>query len=253
MTFSFLPELAYTFMLVFARLGAMISLMPGIGERSIPMRVRLVAALAITFVMFPVVAGTYGAVPETILAVILVLFGEVLVGLAIGLSARLIVSALTTAGTIISFQTGLAFAQNIDPSVGTQTAIFSSLLSVLGVVLVFALDLHHIAIAGVYDSFVLFRPGQPVPAGDFASVAVSLTAKAFSVAIQLSAPFIVFGLMFYLGLGVLSRLMPQIQIFFIAMPLNIGIGLMILAFLLATIMGWYINHLEEALTMFRVR
>lgn len=253
MSFSFLPEIAYSFMLIFARLAALVSLMPGIGERTIPVRVRLLLALAMTFVMFPVVSGLYGDLPRDIPPILLMLFGEILIGLAIGLSVRLIISALTTAGTIISFQTGLAFAQNVDPSVGTQTAIFASLFSVLGVVLIFALDLHHIAIAGIYDSFILFEPGKLAPVGDFASIVTGLVSRAFVVAIQLSAPFIVFGLMFYLGLGVLSRLMPQVQIFFVAMPINIGLGFVLFAFLIATIMGWYINHLEDVLTLYRVK
>ena len=252
MTLSYLPSIAYVFMLIFARLGTMMMFMPALGEQNIPARIRLSMALALTFVMFPIVSDSYGPMPSSFAAILPVFVQEFAIGFGIGLAARLILSALQIAGTTIAFQFGLSYAQSFDPTAGTQGALLGAFLSVLGVALVFATDLHHLAIAGLYDSYILFKPGEPILAGDFAQVATNSVAAAFRIAVQISAPFIVFGFLFYLGLGILSRLMPQVQIFFVAMPANIAFGMILFAFLIVAIMTWYLNHLEAALGQFLV-
>ena len=111
----------------------------------------------------------------------------------------------------------------------------ATFLSVVAVALIFAFDLHHLLIRAIADSYTLFRPGGGLPTGDFAALAVKVVAESFLVAIQLAAPFLVFGLVFYVGLGILSRLMPQVQIFFVAMPANILLGFVILMLLMGSI------------------
>ncbi|MDR3500585.1 MAG: flagellar biosynthetic protein FliR [Parvibaculum sp.] len=245
-----LPQTAYVFVLVFARLGSMIMLMPAIGEISIPARVRLLFGLILSAIMMPVVAGSFGPVPSSVPGLALAVVYEVLVGIFVGMAAQLIMSALHVAGNIIAMQTGLAFAQNVDPTQGTQSAMVVSFLSMLAVALIFATDLDHLLIAAMRDSYILFKPGQIIPVGDFSQMAVKVVSSAFTLGVQLSAPFIVFGLVFYLGLGILSRLMPQIQIFFIAMPANIGIGLALLFLILGAMMTWFLQGFEQTMSMF---
>lgn len=249
---SFLPEIAFAFMLIFARVGTMIMLMPALGERGIPARIRLAMALAIAFVLYPAVRPFYGDLPETLPQIAFLLFNELAIGFAIGLTARLIVSSLTVAGTVIAMQLGLGFVQSVDPAQGVQGALFGNFLSVLGITLIFATNLHHLFIAALGDSFTLFAPGSLPFAGDFAELAVQTMAEAFRVAMQISAPFLVFGLLFYAGLGVLSRLMPQIQIFFIAMPANILIGFIIFGLTMAGLMTWFLAHVERSAVRFLV-
>jgi flagellar biosynthetic protein FliR len=159
-------------------------------------------------------------------------------------------SALHVAGNIIAMQTGLAFAQNVDPTQGTQSAIVASFLSMLAVTLIFATDLHHLLIAAMRDSYVLFKPGEILPVGDFLQMAIKAVSGAFVLGVQLSAPFVVFGLVFYIGLGLLSKLMPQIQIFFIAMPANIGLGFALLFLILGAMMTWFLQGFEQSLSVF---
>lgn len=250
MTVTITPETAFVFMLVFARLGSMIAAMPALGEAAVSAQVRLAIALLVTLVMLPVVRDSYGAVPGTIAGLVFAMLSEVAVGLAIGVSARLVTSALQVAGTIMAFQTGLAFAQNVDPTQGVQSALMSSFLSMLAATMIFATDLHHLLFAAMRDSYDMFRPGQLLPIGDFAQMAVKTVAGAFKVAIQLAAPFLVFGMIFNLGQGVLSRLMPQVQIFFIAMPANIFLGFVLLMLLISTVMMWYLDHFAEGIKAF---
>lgn len=250
MTLSLAPETAFVFMLVFARLGSMIAAMPALGEAAISPQIRLAVALLVTLVMLPVVRDSYGTIPGTLAGLTFAALGEIAVGLAIGISARLITSALQVAGTVIAFQTGLAFAQNVDPTQGVQSALVGTFLSMLAATMVFTADLHHLLFAAMRDSYDMFRPGQPLPVGDFAQMAIMIVAGAFKVALQLAAPFLVFGMIFNLGQGVLSRLMPQVQIFFVAMPANIFLGFALFMLLLSAMMMWYLDHFAEGVKGF---
>lgn len=244
------PQMAFVAVLIFARLGAMLMAMPAIGDSTVPVRVRLVTALTISFVMLPVLKDSYGALPQSLWAMIFALFGEIVVGAFIGLSARMIMSALSVAGTAIAFQSGLAFAQSFDPAQGVQSALVGSFMSMLAVTMIFVLDLHHLILAAIRDSYVLFKPGQILPFEDFAQMAVHTLAGAFKLGLQLAAPFLVFGLVFYLGIGILSRLMPQVQIFFVAMPGNILLGFILFSLLLSTMMMWFFEYFGTAMNEF---
>lgn len=242
MTVSFAAQHAFVFLLIFGRLGSMIMAMPAIGDSQVPVRVRLVTALVISFVMIPVVQAAYGEIPRDLPALGFMLLGEIVVGVFIGLSARLIMSALSVAGTAIAFQTGLAFAQSFDPAQGVQSALVGSFMSMLAVTMIFALDMHHLLLKAVYDSYELFKPGAVLPFDGFAQMALNTVAGSFTVGLQLAAPFLVFGLVFYLGIGVLSRLMPQVQVFFVAMPANILLGFVLFMLLLSTMMMWFFDY-----------
>ncbi len=244
---DFLPQTAFAFLLVFARLGAMTMSLPGFGHRAVPQRIRLILALGLALIFYPLLQGTLPPMPGNLRTLLLLLGGEVLLGLALGFGVRLIMTALTFAGSVIAFQMGLSFAQTVDPGEGTQGLIIGTFLSLLATVLIFAADLHHLLLAAMYDSYRLFRPGDWIPLGDFAAQAVTLLGGAFRVALQLAAPFLVFGLIFYLGVGILARLIPQIQIFFVAMPANILLGIVLFLLLLSTLMMWYLRYFGDTL------
>lgn len=249
---SLLPQVALLFMLLFARLGTMLMLMPALGEGSIPPNVRLAVALLLTLVFYPIAAPLYAIDATAPLGRVGVLLAaEFAVGFFIGLGARFITYTLSIAGMIIANQSGLAFAMATDPTMdGQQGAVIGSFLSLLGITLIFAFDLHYLVIAAMHDSFRLFPPGSGMPVGDMAELATVLVAEVFSIALRLAAPFMVVGLVFYFGLGLLNKLMPQMQIFFIAMPLNITIGGLMLFALLTTMMMWYLSHFETAVGRF---
>ncbi|HEX7197948.1 MAG TPA: flagellar biosynthetic protein FliR, partial [Dongiaceae bacterium] len=121
-------------------------------------------------------------------------------------------------------------------------------LAMLGVTLIFATDMHHLVIAATNDSYRLFAPGAIPFIGDVAALTTRTVANAFRIGIQLSAPFLVFGLLFNLGLGVLARLMPQMQVFFVGLPLSIMLGLLILVVVLGPMMTVFLAAVENALT-----
>jgi flagellar biosynthetic protein FliR len=239
---SVLPALAATFMLMFARLGAMVMLLPGFGEMNIPVRVRLGIALALTLLMVPLHRAAYAVDLSSFGPLIALMMQEIIIGLVLGVTARITISALQVAGSVVAQQLGLGFVTAVDPTQGQQGAIIGNFLTLLGLTLLFASDLHHLVIAALHDSYMLFKPGEALPSGDVASLVTRAFALAFKIGIQLSAPFLVFGLVFNLGLGVLARLMPQMQVFFVGMPLSIFAGFLILIVVLASMMGTFLEY-----------
>jgi flagellar biosynthetic protein FliR len=239
---SMLPALAAAFMLVFARVGTMVMLLPGFGENNLPVQLRLGIALGLTLILLPLHRADYHVDLQSMAATLLLLVHEIVIGLVLGATARVTISALEVAGSVVAQQIGLGFVTAIDPTQGQQGALIGNFLTILGLTLLFATDTHHLVIAALNDSYSLFDPGQLLPSGDVAALATTAFTTAFKIGIQLSAPFLVFGLVFNLGLGLLARLMPQMQVYFIGVPLSILAGFMILVAVIGAMMGSFIDY-----------
>jgi flagellar biosynthesis protein FliR len=246
-----LSGVVLVYALVFARTGSMIMLLPAIGDVGIPSRVRLGLALAVSFAMTPVVAHAYPQqIPPSVMAFGLMLIQETIAGLLVGLMSRIIMSALSVAGAVISMQSGLSYAQSIDPSMGEQAAIMGNFLSMLGAVLIFATDLHHLAIGAIQGSYTLIPPGAALPTSDMAELAVRLVTGSFGLGLQLAAPFIVFSFAVNAATGILARMMPQLQVFFVAMPINVLAGFMLMMLLIGSMMTVFLNFYAAQMANF---
>jgi flagellar biosynthesis protein FliR len=244
---SFLPVLAAAFLLTFGRIGTMVMLLPGIGEQNIPTRVRLSIALVLTAVLLPVHEKAYNIELTALGPMLLELVQEIIIGAVLGMTARLAISALQVAGAVVAQQLGLGFVTAVDPTQDQQGVLVGNFLTLLGITLVFATNLHLLVIEALSDSYALFRPGEMPLTGDVAEHITRVVATAFRIGIQLSAPFLVFGLLFNLGLGLLSRLMPQMQVFFIGLPLSIMLGLLLLILVMGAMMGTFVDYLQGVL------
>jgi flagellar biosynthetic protein FliR len=244
---SFLPALAAAFMLTFARVGTMVMLMPGVGELNLPSRVRLGIALVLTAILLPSHQKAYTIDLTALAPVLTMVVQEIVVGAVLGMTARLAISALQIAGSVVAQQLGLGFVTAIDPTQHQQSMLVGNFLTVVGITLIFATDMHHLVIAALNDSYAIFQPGVMPLVGDAAQHITRIVATSFRIGIQLSAPFLVFGLLFNLGLGVLSRLMPQMQVFFIGLPLSILLGLLLLFLVIGAMMGTFVGYMEGIL------
>jgi flagellar biosynthetic protein FliR len=240
---SLLPVLAAAFMLVFARVGAMVMLLPGLGETNIPVRIKLAIALLLTLIILPLHRADYHVSLDALSALLVMMIYEILIGIVLGATARVTLAALQVAGAVVAQQLGLGFATSVDPTTqGQQGVLIGNFLTLLGVTMLFATDSHHLVIAALNDSYSIFSPGELVPSGDVAALATRAFAAAFKIGMQLSAPFLVFGLVFNIGLGVLARLMPQMQVYFVGVPLSILSGFLIFAVVLAAMMGSFLDY-----------
>jgi len=250
-TLPALSGIILTYLLVFARVGAMVMLLPAIGEMGVPSRVRLILALAITFALTPQVQGNYpGVTPASTVALVIMIVQEVTAGVLVGSMARIIMSALQIAGSLIATQIGLAYAQTIDPTQNTQGAVVGNFMSLLGTTLIFATNLHHLAIGAIAGSYHMLPPGGHLPTDDMAQLVIMLTSSSFALGFQLAAPFLVFGFAVYAGLGVLAKLMPQLQIFFVAVPINIMCGFLIMLALIGSLMTVFLTYYTNQMAAF---
>jgi len=239
---SLLPALAATFMLVFARVGAMVMLLPGFGESNIPVRVKLGIALLLTLIILPLHRAAYQVDLTSMSSLGVLMVHEIVIGIVLGATARVTLSALAVAGSVIAQQLGLGFVTAVDPTQGQQGLLIGNFLTILGMTLLFATDSHHLVIAALNESYRIFSPGELLPSGDVAALATRAFAAAFKIGMQLSAPFLVFGLVFNIGLGVLARLMPAMQVYFVGVPLSIMVGFLIFALVLTGMMATYLNY-----------
>jgi len=239
---SLLPALAATFMLVFARIGAMVMLLPGLGESNIPVRIKLAIALLLTLIILPLHRAAYHVDMDTLAPLLVLMIHEILIGVVLGATARVTLGALQVAGSVIAQQMGLGFVTAVDPTQGQQGLLIGNFLTLLGLALLFATDSHHLVIAALDESYAVFSPGEMMPSGDVAALATRAFASAFRIGMQLSAPFLVFGLVFNIGLGVLARLMPQMQVYFVAVPLAILAGFLIFGFVISAMMGTFLDY-----------
>jgi flagellar biosynthetic protein FliR len=239
---SFLPALAAAFVLAFARIGAMVMLLPGLGEQNIPVRVKLSIALLLTLIILPLHRAAYQVDLQSMAALMVQMVHEIVIGIVLGATARVTLSALQVAGSVIAQQMGLGFVQSVDPTQGQQGVLIGNFLTMLGVTLLFATDSHHLVISALNDSYKVFGPGEIMPSGDVAALATRAFTAAFRIGLQLSAPFLVFGLVFNIGLGVLARLMPQMQVYFVGVPLSIFAGFLIFGIVIVAMMGTFIDY-----------
>jgi flagellar biosynthesis protein FliR len=234
--------------LLFARSGAMIMLLPGFGETAVPARLRLAFALALAVCIGPALADRVPEPATNALGMAFQIATEVLIGILLGGAARILISATATAGQIMGLEIGIAFAQTADPTASQSGQLLAVFLSIMGVTLIFATGLDHMFLQGVVGSYDIIAPGAPAPVGDAAQLALEAVSTSFRVGFQIAAPVVAAGLIFRVGLGVLSRLIPQIQVFFVALPLQIMGGLVVIALGLSAGMLIWLDSLERYAT-----
>lgn len=241
---EFLSFNLFALFLVFARIGAAMMLLPGFGEAYVPPRSRLIFAVAIALVVTPLVESELPGLPDNPFHLLLILAGEIGVGLFFGALARIFLTGLFIAGMLVSYQIGLANAFVYDATAAQQGSIVGNFFTTTGLLLLFITNLHHLMLASVIDSYSLFEPGNPLPLGDFAHTITYMVSQSFILAAEIAAPFFIIGMVFYLGLGLLGRLMPQVQVFFIAMPVQVGLGLVILALTSIAALSWFLDRFQ---------
>ena len=245
---QFLPANLFAAFLIFTRLGTAMMLLPGFGELYVPQRCRLLLALALALLLTPIIGPLLPALPESPARLAILVGGEAMIGIFIGLIARIMVSALETAGMVVSLQAGLSTALMFNPlSEQAQSPLPSALYGMLGVVLIFVTDLHHLLLRAAVDSYALFTPGAMLPLGDFSDTVAKFVAGSFRLGVEMAAPFIVLGLVFFVALGVVARMVPQLQVLFIAQPLQIVGGLLVFAVALVAGMRWFLEVFAQQL------
>ena len=236
--------------LIFSRLGAIVMLIPGVGENFVPARVRLGFAFLFALLLYPIVGITAPAVPAAVSGVAGSVIKEVLIGLMMGAILRMFMASLAAAGEIVSIQTTLSFAQTTNPTMATPTTSLGTFLGLLGVLLVMTTDLHHLFIGAIVKSYAIFPFTRAVPVTDAGQLAIQTMSKSFALGLQLSAPVLVFSVVFTIATGLVARVMPQFQVFFVATPLQVLLGLSIFALSLGAVGVVWVDRYRDLLIPF---
>lgn len=245
---SFTTLILFQFLLIFCRLGSCIMLMPGFGELSVPPTVRLIIAFLVTLVLLPMLKAGLPPPPTQVPGLFVLLASEIVIGIFIGAIARMMLSAMHITGMIIAFQSSLASALMFDATQGNQGSVVGIFMMTLGMTLLFITDFHHLMLEALVHSYQVFKVTDGAPLGDLAQTVSQVMADTFLVALKLAAPLVIIGILVYLIAGLMSRLMPSMQVFFVLVPVQLLASFYLLMMTLSAVMMWYINHMEDSFT-----
>lgn len=233
-------------MVISARMIGLFSWMPGFGDLHIPFRMRIMIAVGVaTAFALTLKVPNY---PVSSFYMSAMLISEYLTGTFLGFTLKLFLSALETAGTIMSQSIGLSNALVPNLVDHDQTSILTSFFTLSGVTFIFVFDLHHLILWGVYNSYELIPIGTLNILQDKALLITHTVNDAFAYALKFSMPFFIFGNIIYIGMGILNKLIPQIQVFFLSMPIQILVGLIILMFSVGFILTSFLEYVSQAWT-----
>jgi len=217
------------FLICTARVAGFISAIPVYFGSQTPARIKVPLVFAISLLLFPVLSP---ALPEISFNPVFFLFftiNETLLGLLLGLISRLIFTTVEFGGTIIGYQMGFAAANIFDPQHESQISLISQFQNVFAILIFLALDGHHIFIKTAAKSYQLLPPGQLDLSGEAIPYLMELTSRMFALGVQFSAPVLAVLLLSGLILGILARVFPQLNVFLLSFPLNIGISFVVIA------------------------
>ena len=227
------------FFVVFARLGTAFMFMPGVGEKSVPARIRLVLSLVVCFALYSATPAAKG-VPTDLPSVVGLLCVEVTIGVWIGMTCRIMMAGLQFAGFQIGQVSSLAnaFAPNTNEFQGAT--LVSSFLMMLGIMLIFVSDAHVLIVEALVQSYNVMPMGV-LFVEDMAMQIAKVLGWSMKMGLVMAAPFFVMGILNNVGLGLANRMMPTLPVFFVAAPILIVSGIVVLYYHLPTAMDYWLD------------
>jgi flagellar biosynthetic protein FliR len=222
------PQEVILFALILSRVAGIFAALPVFGGQRLPMHIKVIAVMMITLACFPSLKTTPPIMPGDAFGLGLLVLCEVMVGLTLAFITQVIFSAVEFCGQIIGMQMGFTMSQILDPTMGNQAQIISVMQTLLATLLFLSLNIHHLFIRSIVDSFSVIPIGGWHMSGEIINFIIRQTTDIFVIGVRLAAPVMVSLLMTSVALGIMSRAFPQMNIFMISMPLNIGIGFTIL-------------------------
>lgn len=242
-------DFVFHFMLIFARLGAAFSTFPALGDKSIMMRARVMFAVLVTFVSYPIIAEHLPKYTENFGQIVSLIIIELLIGFIIAIGAKIYFLGLNVVGQILSMQSGLGAATFFDPIQRSQVAIFTTFLFIATTSAIFASDTHYLFIQGVIESYTRFPPGELLKVSDVSNFVTHIINDSFILAFKMSAPFLIVSIAILVGSGVLSRLMPNLQVFFVVTPAQILVMYCILYIIVISLINKILESIASTMNL----
>jgi flagellar biosynthetic protein FliR len=216
------------FIFVLIRVGAILFSIPFLEARNVPTLLKASLALAVSMMLMPRLDLPAVSLVESPWLLAIGILGEALVGIMIGLTVQLLFAGVQLAGQLAGFQMGFAIANVVDPASSLQIPVLSQFLNLFALLIFFTIDAHFYFIKALVDSFALIPPLGVHFRGELLDVLIKMMANVFIAALQLGAPVMAALLLINVALGLTARTVPQMQIFIVAMPLQIILGLFFL-------------------------
>ncbi|MBP9752467.1 MAG: flagellar biosynthetic protein FliR [Proteobacteria bacterium] len=230
------------FFLCFLRILGLFLLTPFFSQKEIFSQAKIILAALLAFFIFPLVQTNLPTVIDISYdKLIYYMFMEFFIGALIGMSAHCIFMILDLLGYFISSESGLGNAQILNPSLGMSTTLSTTLLMVSGTLLLLIFDFHHLLIRLLVESYSCFDIRDQNFMNDFLIIIINSLKKMFSLGLQFSFPFIIVGLILNISIGLINKLIPQIQIFSVMPPAQLIVGFLMLAFILPTLLEGFIS------------
>jgi flagellar biosynthetic protein FliR len=243
---DFIATQVFVFLIVFARIGSALMLMPGIGDITVPMSIRLYFALALSFVLMPVLMPFMPAeIPKEPVAFILLEINEIIIGMFIGIMSQLMMNSMNLAGIFVAHATSLSSAFMFNPQMASQTTILNVFISFLITTMIFVTDLHHMLLLGLIDSYRVFPMQHELMFGDMTLGIAQGVSDALRVGLMISAPFIVVAFGVFIAMGLVARLVPQIQVFIVSIPVQVLTGMVLLMTSISAMMMFFLQQYES--------
>ncbi len=230
------PDQTISALLVLLRVSVLMLFMPVLGHNLVPPQVKIGLIALISLLLYPVVSPVLPHMPTSPLMFALIAGREILLAGMLAMLAQLIFSAVALAGQVLSYQMGLAIANVFDPATSAQTAVVSQFATILAMFAWLTSGAQHAFLLALADSFRLLPIGQPWHFGGWEMLSVAAS-DMFVLALRMVAPMLLLLLFLYVALGLLSRAVPQIQVFFVSTPLTVAVGLLVFAFALPAIVS----------------
>ena len=244
-----LPALAFQAMLVLARLGAAVLLLPGLGEQDVPASIRLALVLALVALLLPGLVPVLPAIPSGLPELLRLILTETGIGLWLGLLARLVALALAQAGQVVALMVGLASPLQTDPMLGAQSTATGRLFTLMAAALVLSTGLYALPLRALAESYAVLPPGDPLPLGRTAETVAQAVADSLALALRLAGPLVLAAVLGNFALGLLARVAPQVQVFTVAAPGQIIGGLLLLGLLLPAMLAVWLAAAGDGLLL----
>ncbi len=218
-------ENVMAFVLVLVRIASIVAFLPFLGGGTAPRAIKVVIALAFAAALYPVGAAHLPINSWQPVQYFLYLAAEALFGALIGLSAAFVFSGMRIAGELIGRQMGMGLAEAANPLEADTGNPLGTFCEVVGVLVFFALNGHHMMLEAIRESFAQWPPGAFLAPDFFKQVTVDAAARGMLTAVQLAAPLMVLMLLVSLIMALMARLVSEINVLIISFPLRIGVGL----------------------------
>jgi flagellar biosynthesis protein FliR len=222
------PREVLLFALVVSRVAGMFSALPVFGGKRLPLRIRVITVISITLVCFPILAIAPPSLPDDIFSLGLLALREIMVGVTLSFITQIIFSAIEFSGQIIGMQMGFTISSIIDPANGNQTQIMAVMQTLLATLMFLSMNIHHVFIRAIVESFHIIPLGVWHINAEIISFLTKATAEIFVLGVRLAAPVMVALLLTSVTLGIMARAFPQMNVFMLSFPLQIGIGFIVL-------------------------